>query len=92
MACFVSAEVICIVLERVALVADDVALVADDVALVADDVALVADDVALVAFNASEVCIKPKLDSFGIRVATLTTTATSTIIEKQMRKDAKLRF
>jgi len=46
----------------------------------------------LVAFNASEVCIKPKLDSFGIRVATLTTTATSTIIEKQMRKDAKLRF
>jgi len=84
-ACFVSAEVICIVLERVV-------FVAVDVALVADDVALVADDVALVAFNASEVCIKPKLDSFGIRVATLTTTATSTIIEKQMRKDAKLRF
>ncbi|MGB8766287.1 MAG: hypothetical protein WCC79_03080, partial [Nitrososphaeraceae archaeon] len=76
--------VICIVLGRVL-------FVADDVALVADDVALVADDVALVAFNASEVCIKPKLDSFGIRIAT-PTTATSTINEKQMRKDAKLRF
>jgi hypothetical protein len=68
-------------------------LVADDVALVADDVALVADDVALVAFNASEVCIKPKLDSFGIRVATITTiTTTSTVNEKQMSEYAKLRF